>query len=286
MRSFNRSITLSLLAFGLLASERAHAAVLFRDPQFPVKVTNDIRYGTGEVRYSTTTERPLLLDLYQPEVHDWKTKHPVVIAIHGGGFFGGDKAEMSGLCRQMAARGYVCVSINYRLMEDNSPAEAPDQFTGAIYAAVQDAETAARWIERHAAAYKIDTGKMVVAGASAGAVTSLALAYSPKVKNLKVRAVGDLWGTLGPRVHWIHRGGPPIFIVHGGSDPVISVADARQIAARAEQAGVPHEVHIIEGMGHGVPLNFDIGGETLLQRLADFFYKELNLKSQARTPQE
>ncbi len=210
-------------------------------------------------------------------------KHPAIIAIHGGGFMAGDKAEMSGLCHEMAARGYVCISINYRLLGDNSPGDAPDQFSGSIYAAVADAAAAARWLERHAASCRIDTSKMGIAGASAGAVTSMALAYNPAIKNLKLRAVGDLWGTMGPRVNWIRKGGPAIFIVHGANDPVISVEDAKQIAARAERAGIPHEVHIIEGMGHGVPLNLAVGGETLVQRLAAFFYKQMNLKSSAAT---
>src|SRR5690349_5480617 len=99
-----------------LAVLPAHAATLFKDPQFRVKVVHNVQFGTGEIRQPRLAKRPLLLDVYQPESSDTSWKRPAMIAIHGGGFLFGDKNEMTNLCREFAARGYACFSINYRLV--------------------------------------------------------------------------------------------------------------------------------------------------------------------------
>src|SRR5207237_5911073 len=96
----------------------ARALTLFKDPQFKVKVVRNVQFGTGDIRQPNPAKRPLLLDVYQPESSDAPEKRPAMIAIHGGGFLFGDKSEMTNLCRELAARGYACFSINYRLVPD------------------------------------------------------------------------------------------------------------------------------------------------------------------------
>ena len=117
MRLMTKLLSLSLVAGALTLP--GDAATLFKDSQFKVKVTRNIQFGTGEVRDPSPSKRSLYLDLYQPDVADLSFKRPAVIAIHGGGFLFGDKSEMTNLCREFAARGYVCVSINYRLVPDD-----------------------------------------------------------------------------------------------------------------------------------------------------------------------
>jgi dienelactone hydrolase len=254
----------------------ARAATLFKDPQFKVKVVRNLQYGTGDVRQPGSAKRALFLDLYQPDTPDQSWKRPAMIAIHGGGFLFGDKGEMTNLCRELAARGYVCVSINYRLVPDDPPGASQDQYTRAVMAAVADANHAAQWIEQNAAKYNLDAGRLFIGGSSAGAVTSMLLAYNPDVKGSHFRAVADMWGTMGPRVGWLNKRGPALLIIHGKEDETITVSAAEQIDARARQIGLVHETFLIDGMGHGVPLNLEVGGETLLQHLVDFFYKQLH----------
>lgn len=43
------------------------------------------------------------------------TARPGVVLVHGGGFSHGDKEEMEDVAIEMATRGFVTVSINYRL---------------------------------------------------------------------------------------------------------------------------------------------------------------------------
>ena len=257
-----------------IAASTAKAATLFKDPQFKVKVVENLQFGSGEVRQPSLSKRALFLDVYEPDTAaSWK--RPVMIAIHGGGFLFGDKSEMASLCREFAARGYVCASIDYRLVPDDPPGDAKDQYTRAVMAAVSDANHATRWIEANAGRFHADTSRICVGGSSAGAVTSMLLAYDPDLKPPHFRAVADMWGTMGPRVNWIRKGGPPLIIIHGKEDETITVSAAEQIDARAKKIGLPHEIFLIDGMGHSPPLNLEVGGETLLQHLVDFFYKQI-----------
>ena len=255
------------------------AATMFRDPQFKVMVLRNVQFATGDVRQPNLAKRGLFLDIYQPETAESPFKRPAMIAIHGGGFLFGDKSEMTNICRELAARGYVCFSINYRLVPDDPPGASQDQYTRTVMAAVADADNAAKWVEANAAKYHVDVSRMFIGGSSAGAVTSMLLAYNPDIKPPRFRAVADMWGTMGPRVNWIRKGGPPLLIIHGREDDTITVSAAEQIDARAKAVGLEHQTYLIEGMGHSLPLNLEIGGETLLQHLIDFFYKQLAVSS-------
>ena len=102
------------------------------------------------------------------------------------------------------------------------------------------------------------------------------LAYNPEIVPPHFRAVADMWGTMGPRVRWIRKNGPPLLIIHGKEDETITVSAAEQIEAQAKHVGLAHETFLIDGMGHGIPLNLEVDGETLLQHLVDFFYKQIS----------
>ena len=131
------------------------------DAAFPNGVTSiaDLQY------WNPVGYRPLTLDLYRPpaSVRPPATGFPLVIHIHGGGFMGGDKrlilpfVDWPGVLASLAARGYVVVSINYRLSgEARFPAQA------------QDVKAAVRWLRLNAAKYAIDPDRVVTWGQSAG----------------------------------------------------------------------------------------------------------------------
>lgn len=54
-------------------------------------------------------------DLYLPE--KTKENYSLILHIHGGGFYAGDKKEGEILCRYFASQGCVCASVNYPLMD-------------------------------------------------------------------------------------------------------------------------------------------------------------------------
>ncbi len=84
------------------------------------------------VVYSTTGNRELLADVFYP-AKKTKKGYPMVIMIFGGGWKSGDKSQNVPIAQQLAAKGYVAVTIEYRL----SP-EAP------YPAAVHDVKEAIR----------------------------------------------------------------------------------------------------------------------------------------------
>jgi len=76
-----------------------------------VKLETDIAYREGNEKWR--------LDLAYPEAKG-KSRHPGLVIVHGGGWRGGDKGsrQWRSIPLQYAAKGYVCISANYRLTDD------------------------------------------------------------------------------------------------------------------------------------------------------------------------
>lgn len=103
-----------------------------------------------------------LLDIWRPV--DREGSLPVVLYVHGGGFraLSKDSHWIMGLL--MARKGYLVVSINYRLAPKH-PYPIP----------IQDTCTAWLWALENVASYGGDPTRMAVAGESAGANLAMAL---------------------------------------------------------------------------------------------------------------
>ncbi len=83
---------------------------------------------------------------------------PVVVYFHGGGFVIGNIASHDTLCQRLAAKvPAVVVSVDYRLAPEHR-----------FPAAVDDCDTATRWVSTHAAEFGGDPARLAVAGDSAG----------------------------------------------------------------------------------------------------------------------
>jgi acetyl esterase/lipase len=121
-------------------------------PALPKKVK-----AKPAVTYKNIKGRALHLDLFYPKGKK-KNKYPGVLLIHGGGWSSGTKAHQVPMAQQLAARGYVAAAIEYRLSPE---AKYP--------AAVHDLKEAVRWMRAHASDFGLDTTKIAVLGASAGA---------------------------------------------------------------------------------------------------------------------
>ena len=95
----------------------AAEGVRYKDEIFHrVEAETDVRYGFAPAS-AGDAGGPLLLDLYEPR-GDRLARRPAIVWVHGGGFSTGDKRDKLTrvLAKVFARRGYVTVSINYRLL--------------------------------------------------------------------------------------------------------------------------------------------------------------------------
>ncbi|HYQ59041.1 MAG TPA: alpha/beta hydrolase [Draconibacterium sp.] len=102
---------------------------------------------------------------------DSESPTPLVIYIHGGGFIGGDKSryyDSEDWVRLLDA-GISIASINYRFMS-----EPPYGILGSM----NDSKRCLQYIRSNAKKYNIDKYSIACSGGSAGAGTSLWLAFS------------------------------------------------------------------------------------------------------------
>src|SRR2546430_10589499 len=109
---------------------------------------------------------------------------PVLVWIHGGGFFGGGNASPWYRGGPFARDGVVLVSINYRL-----GAEGFLEVPGApANRAVRDWVRALEWVQENIAAFGGDPGPVTIAGQSAGGAACAALLGVPAGPRLFRRA--------------------------------------------------------------------------------------------------
>lgn len=178
---------LCLLLFGLVCTLAAQAP--FTEKQYAWQVEKNLLYGTA-VNYLGRTDT-LTLDLYKPISAD--TARPLLVLVHGGSWLGGCKEDMAWLCEEMAARGYVAATVNYRkgwhkaeyvpnpinpgVFSGGNSLYAADssEIIRAIYRGMQDVKGAIRWLKARVYADSTCNHAVLVGGESAGAFVALAV---------------------------------------------------------------------------------------------------------------
>lgn len=105
--------------------------------------------------YAEPKNERQMLDVYAPK--EGKNL-PVVVWIHGGGWQRGDKSEVHKKPQAFADKGFIFVSINYRLLPKAT-----------IKQMAEDVAKAIRWVYDHAKDYGGDSNTIIVMGHSAGA---------------------------------------------------------------------------------------------------------------------
>ncbi len=101
---------------------------------------------------------------------------PLVVFIHGGGWQAGDKTGIGNArLKRILGAGFAAASINYRYTQQ---AQA-DGIVPPVKAPLHDAARAIQFIRSHAAEWNIDPKRVGATGGSAGACTSLWLAFHP-----------------------------------------------------------------------------------------------------------
>jgi len=194
---------------------------------------------------------------------------PVLLQIHGGGWVIGDKGQQGlPLMLQMAADGWVCVAMNYRL---SPKATWPDHLV--------DVKRALAWVREHIAEYGGDPARISVTGGSAGGHLAAMLALTANDSRFQpgfesadtsVRACVPMYGvydlaavlgatsTRASRVvaRWVmgttveedpeafrdasptaqvRADAPPFFVVHGTNDNLAPIGQAREFVDRLRE---------------------------------------------------
>lgn len=130
--------------------------------------------------YGQAGDTKLELDLARPK--DGDGPFPAIVFIHGGGWSGGNRIAFRPLIELAAKKGYVAVTVSYRLTQ-------PDKETklGKIPhpAQINDCKCAVRWLRSVADKYKIDPDRIGVGGGSAGGHLSLMVGLADKDADLE-----------------------------------------------------------------------------------------------------
>ncbi len=232
-------------------------------------------------------DRAEKLDLYLPTENDG-SRRPAIVIIHGGGWHGGDKAAKreQNIGNTLAASGYVCASINYRLAQksDQLASRLREVWPGMLH----DCKTAVRFLRKHADEYHIDPEHIGAIGGSAGGHLVSILATTDADDKLdpdgpygeyscRIQAVVPMYGvhdvvkqarlrgnTLteaeeqlcrqASPISFITSDDPPALILHGTKDALVPVKQSRILHAQLTAARVPVELVVIEGAPHSFHL--------------------------------
>ena len=128
-------------------------------------------------------------------------RRPVMVWIYGGGFTGGSGGLAWYDGENLAAKGPVIVTFNYRLgslgffAHPELAKESGHNASGNY--GMMDAIAALQWVKRNIGAFGGDPNNVTVAGESAGAIMVGALVGSPQAKGLFHRAIAESGGWMG-----------------------------------------------------------------------------------------
>ena len=179
----------------------------WRPPQ-PVAPWKDVRDATKDCAdcpqrawpgsTAIQSEDCLFLNVWTPATATNKSKLPVMVWIHGGGFTGGSGSGPGSAGDAFAKQGVILTTINYRLgrlghfAHPALSTEHPQEFKGSY--AYMDQIAALKWIKENIAAFGGDPNNVTIFGFSAGGVSVHALLTIPVAKGLFHKAIGESSG--------------------------------------------------------------------------------------------
>jgi len=292
---------LLVLALGVLFFAAVTPAAAQKDPPVPGTVT----FEKG-IEYTNPDNQRLQLNVARPKTGDGP--FPCVLFIHGGGFRAGNREGYNAQIIRMADRGYVAVTVSYRL--------APKY---PFPATVHDTKAAVRWLRANAKKYNVDADNIGVTGGSAGGTLAQMLGVTTGVKEFEgdggnpeqssaVKCVVNVYGAndftksygksvdahevlplyLGGNLekarpahirssplYWVTPNAVPTLCIHGTEDKYVHVEQAEMLVEKLKATGVEAELLKLEGAGHGFKGK---DAETAEKAMIAFFDKHLKKK--------
>ncbi|MGM8848935.1 alpha/beta hydrolase fold domain-containing protein [Salinicola halophyticus] len=239
---------------------------------------HDLDYRVLEDQTYTPPDWPQALqaDVYLPETRD-EARRPAVMMVHGGGWEGRTRDDMTPIAKRFVKRGYVVVNVSHRFApEYRFPAQ------------LHDLQVARHWIDDHAKQWRIDPQRIAGFGYSSGAhlVSLLALVagtdsdldapYGGRDTGFAAVISGGtpadlrLWdsgrlliqlmnGTQAERptayaeaspIFHVHPDAPPFFLFHGSWDDLVPPEQPEKFMQALEDDGNHVELLWMNGRGH------------------------------------
>lgn len=269
-----RWLTVAIL--GLAGWASASSVSAQNGGKLDVHLENDLVYGQGG-------GEELKLDLARPPSHR-KGPFPAVVCIHGGGWRLGQRQQLSKLTELLASRGFVAVTVSYRLAPKHRfPAQ------------IEDCKAAVRWLRAHADKYRLKADRIGAVGFSAGghlacllgttngqagfeghgghekqssriqAVVSFFGPTDLSAKNWPKEVEGfflvpflggtleekaDLYRKCSP-IHYVSKEAPPFLFFHGDKDQLVNIDQSQKLSQKLQDAGVAAQLVTLTGAGHG-----------------------------------
>lgn len=135
-----------------------------------------------DITYSTVDGTELKLDLARPAGDG---PFPAIVFIHGGGWTGGNRQVYSEQIKEAARRGYVAITVTYRLMKFDAAKKETTTATPIFPAQIHDCKAAVRWLRANAEKYHVDPQRIGATGASAGGHLSLLVGLTDPASKLE-----------------------------------------------------------------------------------------------------
>lgn len=242
--------------------------------------------GDKTVAYRMVAGCPLYLSYYYPPAMEAGKVYPTLLFVHGGSWDShkifddqpGWQGDYLGfLARYFSQKGYLCVSIDYRLLREEG--QAPGYQLDDL---CDDCAEAVRYVLEHAAAEQVDPHAMAVLGESAGGYLAGALATFPQAEAFSFRCavlvnpITDLvndpvWRTRVPRqsapgrlagldeaqrrqalspLCQITDATCPVILLHGAQDTLVSPEHSTGFYREMVRHGRVCVLHLLEQTDH------------------------------------
>jgi dienelactone hydrolase len=196
--------------------------------------------------------KSIRLDAYLPEPADDPV--PAVIALHGSG---GGVSGMERYAGMLAAQGFAVYILHYfdRAGIESASEPLADQKNAVQKIVMQKIMInfplwmktlwdAISFVEKQPA---VDGTRIALVGFSLGAYLSLA----NSAIDHRVKAVVEFFGGMPKEMNFFMRRLCPTLILHGDADATVPVEEAYRLQKLLEKKGVPYEIKIYPGAGHG-----------------------------------